>query len=90
MPAASLRARVVAIKNQRAEIALDYPQLDDAADLVSHPQSASGGRVVARVAGRRVVATARRGNVKVPLGRATTLTVLTATDRWGNRIGPAS
>jgi hypothetical protein len=86
-PATGLRARIVAIADQRARVVLDYPPLDDAADLVSHPHSASGGRVVASVAGRRVVATARGGNVSVPLGRATTLTVLSATDRWGNRIG---
>jgi neutral ceramidase len=85
-PAATLRARIIAIANHRAQIALDYPALDDAADLVSHPRSASGGRVVADVAGHRVVATALGGSVTVPLGRATTLTVLSATDRWGNRI----
>jgi hypothetical protein len=38
------------------------------------------------VARHRVVATARRGSVTVPLGRATTLTILSAADRWGNRI----
>jgi hypothetical protein len=59
------------------------------ADLVSHPHSASGGRVVAGVARHRVVAPARRGEVTVPLGRATTLTILSATDRWGNRINRA-
>jgi neutral ceramidase len=85
--ATSLRARIVSVARHRARVALDYPPLDDAADLVSHPQSASGGRVGADVAGRRVVATARRGDVTVPLGRAMTLTVLSATDRWGNRIG---
>jgi neutral ceramidase len=85
-PATSLRARIVAIANHRAGVALDYPPLDDAADLVSHPHSASGGRVVADVARHRVVATAMRGDIPVPLGRATTLTVLSASDRWGNRI----
>ncbi|HEX6712623.1 MAG TPA: neutral/alkaline non-lysosomal ceramidase N-terminal domain-containing protein, partial [Thermoleophilaceae bacterium] len=86
-PARSLRARIVSVENHRALVALDYPAVDDAADLVSHPHSASGGRVVADVRRHRVVATARRGNVTVPLGRATTLTILSATDRWGNRIG---
>jgi hypothetical protein len=86
-PATSLKARIVAVAHRRARVALDYPPLDDMADLVSHPRSASGGRVVADVAGRRVTATARRGNISVPLGKATTLTVLSATDRFGNRIG---
>jgi neutral ceramidase len=83
-PATSLRAQIAGIANHRAQIALDYPAVDDADDLVSHPRSASGGRVVASVAGRRVTATAGRGRVTVPLGRADTLTVLSATDRWGN------
>jgi hypothetical protein len=86
-PATTLRARIVGIARDRADVALDYPALDDMADLVTHPHFASGGRVVADVARRRVIATARRGNVSVPLGKAKTLTVLSATDRWGNRVG---
>jgi neutral ceramidase len=86
-PARSLRVRVAGIANHRARLRLDYPPVDDADDLVSHPASASGGRVVASVAGRRVIATARRGDVTVPLGRANTLTVLSAADRWGNIAG---
>ena len=78
-PATSLKARIVDVKGHRARVALDYAPVDDDADLVSHPHSASGGRVVADVA-------RRRGEVTVPLGRATTLTILSATDRWGNRI----
>jgi hypothetical protein len=85
--ATSLKARIVDVSSHRARVVLDYPPVNDAADLVSHPHSASGGRVVADVARRRVVATARRGPITVPLGRATTLTVLSATDRWGNSIG---
>jgi neutral ceramidase len=87
VPARSLTVRIVSIANHRARIALDYPPVDDANDLVSHPKSASGGRVVADVARHRVVARARRGQITVPLGRAKTLTVLSATDRWGNRAG---
>jgi neutral ceramidase len=84
--AATLKARIVSIARQRARIALEYPPVDDADDLVSHPRTASGGRVIADVAGHRVTAAARRGYVTVPLGRARTLTVLSAADRWGNRI----
>jgi hypothetical protein len=84
-PARSLHVRIVGIAGRKAKIALDYPPVDDADDLVSHPQSASGGRVVADVARKRVVATARRGQITVPLGRAKTLTVLAANDRYGNR-----
>jgi len=87
VPARSLTVRIVSIANHRARIALDYPPVDDANDLVSHPKSASGGRVVADIACHRVVARARRGQITVPLGRAKTLTVLSATDRWGNRAG---
>lgn len=86
-PATSLKARIVGISGHLARVALDYPPLEDASDLVSHPASASGGRVVADVAKHRVTAVARRGDITVPLGRATTLTILSATDRWGNRIG---
>ena len=69
----------------RLGIALDYPPVDDAHDLVSHPHTASGGRVIASVAGRRVTATSKRGEITVPLGKASTLTVLAAFDRYGNR-----
>jgi neutral ceramidase len=86
-PATNLKARIVGIERRRARVALDYPAVDDAHDLMSHPASASGGRVVADVAKHRVVAIARRGEIEVPLGRANTLTILSATDRWGNRIG---
>jgi neutral ceramidase len=86
-PARSLRVRIVEIAKRRAKIALDYPAVDDMNDLVSHPASASGGRVVADVAKHRVVAKAKRGTISVPLGRAKTLTVLAAYDRWGNRAG---
>jgi hypothetical protein len=86
-PARSLHARIVGIAKRRARIAIDYPPVDDANDLVSHPKSASGGRVIAVVARRRVTATARRGAITVPLGRAKTLTVLAAFDRYGNRAG---
>jgi hypothetical protein len=86
-PATNLMARIVGIARRRARVALDYPPVDDANDLFSHPKSASGGRVVADVAKHRVVATARRGDIVVPLRRAKTLTILSATDRWGNRIG---
>jgi neutral ceramidase len=84
--ATKLRARLVRVARHRALVALDYPPLDDSSDLVSHPHSASGGRVTALVAGRRVSAQARRGYVAVPLGRATTLQVLAGADRYGNRI----
>jgi neutral ceramidase len=86
-PATTLKARIVGIAHHRARVALGYPPVDDANDLTSHPASASGGRVVADVAKHRVVGVARRGDITVPLGRATTLTILSATDRWGNRIG---
>jgi neutral ceramidase len=85
--ARSLHVRITGIANHRARIAIDYPPVDDASDLVSHPKSASGGRVIADVARRRLVATARRGQITVPLGRAKTLTVLAAYDRYGNRAG---
>ncbi|HEX4734599.1 MAG TPA: neutral/alkaline non-lysosomal ceramidase N-terminal domain-containing protein [Thermoleophilaceae bacterium] len=86
-PARSLHVRIVGIAKRRVRIALDYPPVDDANDLVSHPKSASGGRVIADVARRRVTARARRGEITVPLGRAKTLTVLAAYDRFGNRAG---
>jgi neutral ceramidase len=86
-PARSLHVRIVGIARRRARIAIDYPPVDDANDLVSHPKSASGGRVIADVARKRVTATARRGQITVPLGRAKTLTVLAAYDRYGNRAG---
>jgi neutral ceramidase len=79
-----LTARIVEITGDHAIVALDYPVLDDADDLVSRPASASGGRVTALVAGKRVVAEARRGNVSVPLGSAATLQVLSGADRYGN------
>jgi hypothetical protein len=85
VPARSLAVRIVGIAKHRARIALDYPPVDDAHDLVSHPHTASGGRVVASVAGRRVTAKAKRGEITVPLGKASTLTVLAAFDRYGNR-----
>jgi neutral ceramidase len=88
VPARTLRARVVRIANHRALVALDYARLHDAVDLVSHPRSASGGRVTAIVAGRRVTAHARRGRVRVPLGRATTLRIVGGADRYGNRVAP--
>jgi neutral ceramidase len=84
--ATTLRARVVRVAHHRAIVALDYPRLDDAADLVSHPRSASGGWVAAIVAGRRVTAHARRGHVAVPLGKATSLRVVGGADRYGNRV----
>jgi hypothetical protein len=87
-PATNLTARVVGTGRRTALVALDYPPLDDAADLVSRPLTASGGRVVAEVAGRRVVARARRGNIRVPLRGADTLRILAATDRFGNRATP--
>jgi hypothetical protein len=83
---AALKARVVAIHGRRALVALDYPALDDEADLVSHAASASGGTVTAIVAGRRVTASAKRGYVAVPLGSASTLTVVAGADRYGNRL----
>ncbi|HKP90618.1 MAG TPA: neutral/alkaline non-lysosomal ceramidase N-terminal domain-containing protein [Thermoleophilaceae bacterium] len=83
--ATTLRARLVRIARRHAVVALDYPRLDDAADLVSHPRSASGGRVIAIVAGRRVTAHARRGRVRVPLGSATRLRIVGGADRYGNR-----
>lgn len=70
-------------------MALDYPPLDDETDLVSHPDSASGGSVTAIVAGRRVTARAKRGYVAVPLGSASTLTVVAGADRYGNRVRAA-
>ena len=90
-PATSLTARVIGTRRRTAIVALDYPPLDDAADLVSRPLTASGGRVVAEVAevaGRRVTARARSGYVRVPLGRAATLRILAASDRFGNRATP--
>lgn len=87
VPSRALKTRIVSLGRRRALIALDYPPLDDAADLVSHPRSASGGAVTAIVAGRRVRASSRRGPVAVPLGRASTLRIVSASDRYGNRAG---
>ena len=84
-PASTLHARVVDTAGGKARVAIDYPAVDDANDLVSHPQSASGGRVTALVAGKRVKASSKRGYVTVPLGKAATLQVLAAADRYGNR-----
>jgi hypothetical protein len=53
---------------------------------VSHPASASGGTVTAIVASGRVTASAKRGYVAVPLGSASTLTVVAGADRYGNRL----
>lgn len=86
-PATTLHARLVRVARHRALVALDYPPLDDSSDLVSHSHFASGGRVTALVAGRRVRAQARRGYVAVPLGRANTVQILAGADRYGNRIG---
>jgi neutral ceramidase len=80
-----LTARIVGVARHRARVALDYPPLDGATDLVSHPHSASGGQVTAVVSGRRVSARSRHGFVTVPLGAATTLTIVAAADRYGNR-----
>jgi hypothetical protein len=87
--ARSLHARIVRIEHGRALVALDYPRLDDAADLVSHPHSARGGRVVAVVAGRRVRARSRRGPIAVPLRGASSLEVIAGADRFGNRVAPS-
>jgi hypothetical protein len=84
-PSTKLAARVVSIAHHHARVALDYPPLDDANDLVTHPHSASGGQVTAIVAGRRVTARSRRGFIAVPLRAATTLTIVAAADRYGNR-----
>jgi neutral ceramidase len=86
-PAKSLRARIVRVRNRRAVVALDYPRLNDMIDLVSRRRAASGGRVTAIVAGRRVTARSRRGRVTVPLGDAKTLRVVGGTDRYGNTVG---
>jgi neutral ceramidase len=86
--ATTLKARVTSATNGRALVALDYPAVDDSNDLVSHPQSASGGRVTALVGGRRVTARSKHGLVAVPLGRATGLQIVAATDRYGNRAKP--
>jgi neutral ceramidase len=84
--ATTLEAHVVRIRNHRAFVALDYPKLEDMVDLVTHFHMASGGRVTAIVAGRRVHAHARRGFVVVPLGNAKSLKIVAGRDRLGNRV----
>lgn len=83
----SLRARLVRVSGGRVLVALDYPPLDDAADLVSHPRSASGGHVVATVAGRRVVVRARRGLLAIPLRGAPASALRIAAGAAGDRFG---
>ena len=92
-PARTLRARLVGVRGDRALIALDYPPPDDAADLVSHPRSAGGGRLVASAGGRRVRIVRRSGTtfaVPLPPGaRELRVPAGGGHDRHGNRTGAA-
>ena len=84
-PATTLKLRTGSQDADRAVVTLDYPPLDDANDLVSHPRSASGGTVLAKVGGRTVTVKARRGPVAIPLDGGHSFRVISARDRWGNR-----
>jgi neutral ceramidase len=85
-PTRTLHARLAGARHARALIALDYPPLDDAVDLVSDPPAASGGRLVVLRGGRRLTVRARAGYLDVPLAGASRLRILSGTDRFGNVV----
>ncbi|MBA2349787.1 MAG: neutral/alkaline non-lysosomal ceramidase N-terminal domain-containing protein [Solirubrobacterales bacterium] len=81
----TLGLRLVGTARGRAIIALDYPPVDDATDLVSHAAVASGGRLRALVGGRVVRVVGKRGLLTLPLRGRRTFRILEARDRFGNR-----
>lgn len=85
--ARTLHARLVRVSGGRALVALDYPPLDDMADLVSHPRSVSGGYAAASVAGRPVTVRGRRGLLAIPLGGASASALRIAAGAAGDRFG---
>ncbi len=81
----TLGLRVVGSSRGRAVIALDYPPLEDATDLLSHAAVASGGLLRARVGGRVVRVKAKRGLLRLPLHGRRSFRILEARDRYVNR-----
>jgi neutral ceramidase len=71
------------------KMTLDYPPIAMLADLTLRPAHANGGRVTARLNGRRVVRRKRRGTV-FRLPRGARIAAGQARDRWGNRNGRAA
>jgi neutral ceramidase len=87
-PSTALTVRSLGRRGSRVLVELRYPPVDDLNDLTTHPTTASGGRVRARVGRRAVFARSRRGRVfaiRAPAGEQVRIGAGAARDRFGNR-----